>query len=353
MTPSPQPKPPPDFTAEALSKVDEIVERLEVVQTGWADGAFLEGHIQITVDGVYELPTDVREQILEHQKDKWIEDGFRDNVQLGVRKLSIIRETDEPIRDIAHRIVITAHAFRYLESKATNFEWLAGSSQNVLGKYFSDATQDHHAHAMPTPLSVGLSLFCEGGRKLVLVRRTKNKAAGGHIAGGKITNAVGENCAPIDCESSRGDKVHLSVFRTAARGLLEEMGLDRSQISVSLLHTLCWDKKMCDYKFFGLAISPLSDREVEYFWDRAPDKGESAKFKTGRLMVLDVETRAAATGVVADILRNKDEWSFEARQSTIMSLLQMHRINKDDLVAAAQAYDLKDKKESLTPSVGS
>lgn len=78
----------------------------------------------------------------------------------------------------------------------------------------------------PTPLSVGLSLFCEGGRLLVLARRTATPAAGGHLSAGQYYNAVGENCAPVDTQGESQGRPRLSVFRTATRGLLEEMGLE-------------------------------------------------------------------------------------------------------------------------------
>ena len=49
------------------------------------------------------------------------------------------------------------------------------------------------AQFFPNPLSVGLSLFCEGGDYLVLTKRTKLISSGGLIWGNQIYNAVGEN----------------------------------------------------------------------------------------------------------------------------------------------------------------
>ena len=156
-----------------LGQVQRLLGELEVFQTGWTDGVFQEDDIRITLEDAFELPTDIRSQVLEPLRGQWDEQGFHDGIQCGVRSLYVVRTSDEVLRDQPpHEVVISSHAYKYYEAKATNFRWNEGDRSAVLRAYAEGAHHEAHVSAFPTPLSAGLSLFCEDGRCLVLTRRT-------------------------------------------------------------------------------------------------------------------------------------------------------------------------------------
>lgn len=315
-----------------LRQVQRLLGRLEVIQMGWTEGAFQEDDIRITLDGRYSLPDDVRLSILEPSEGLWKQQGFRDNIQCGVHSFHIGRTTDEAVRSgPSHEILISSHTYRYYECKATNFEWFTnGKYREILRAYAEGAQHDAHASRFPTPLSVGLSLFCENGKSLILTHRTAMPGAGGHINPGSRFNAVGENCVPIDTLGELEGKMRLSIFRTAARGLLEEMGLDLRQVEggAPILHSLTWDPRMLDYKFFGYVVCALASEEVRVLWKHAADKSENRSIE-----VVDVCDRAAAIRLIKKMNDAEDAWSDEARLCTVMSLVHIGRISMDDLVA--------------------
>jgi len=316
----------------AYRDIGHLTGRLEIVQLGWSAGAFDETHVLIQLDGKYEIPDDVFTDILHPAHEEWMRQGFKDNLQCGVRDLQILRTTDNPLQSgPVHEIRILAHTYSYFESKATHFEWLSGCSHDLLAKYAANARHDAYAQKMPTPLSVGLSLFCEDGKTLILTSRTTSTGAGGHVAGGQYFNAVSENCAPIDAFGEVEGKMGLSIFRTATRGLLEEMGLDLRQVvgSKPVLHTLCWDKEILDYKFSGYVICPLAAEEVRDYWHHAPDKSENREF-----ISQDVNNREATIRLIQHMQKYRENWSDEARTCTLMSLLHMKHLTVSDLIAA-------------------
>lgn len=317
-----------------LGRVDQLLGRLEVIQTGWVGGAFREEDMQITLEGVYQLPEEIRLKVLEPSEAAWRKEGFRDNIQCGVRSLHIGRTTDDAAQtEPSHEILIAAHKYRYFECKATNFEWSSGGEhRELLSRYTVNARHDHHASEFPTPLSVGLSLFCEDGRSLVLTHRTAMPGAGGHISPGLYFNAVGENCVPIDTRGEFEGRTRFSIFRTATRGLLEEMGIDLRQVTGAepKLHSLTWDPDMLDYKFFGYVVCALAGEEVRALWRHAADKSESRSVE-----IVDVHDKAAAIRLVSKMSQDRDTWSDEARVCTIMSLVHVGRLSFDDLAAIA------------------
>jgi hypothetical protein len=313
-------------------QIQSLFGRLELVQDGWRRGTFHEDDIAITLEGVYSLPEDIRIKVLEPSRASWQQQGFKDGIQCGVKNIHIVRTTDEAVRsEPAHEIVIAAHSYRYFEAKATNLEWFV-SRPEPLRTYADNARHDAHAAMFPTPLSVGLSLFCEGGRFLVLTRRTATPGAGGHLSAGQFYNAVGENCAPIDSQGESHGQPRLSVFRTAARGLLEEMGLELRQVEqgVPTLHSLAWDSGILDYKFFGYVSCALAQEEIKAMWRQAPDKAENREIE-----FVDVHDTRAAVRLVTRMREAEDQWSDEARFGTIMSLVHVGRLSMKELVREA------------------
>lgn len=315
------------------AQIRALFGRLELVQDGWRQGEFDEHDILITLDGAYALPDDVRLKVLEPSRFAWESQGFKDGIQCGIKSIHIVRTTDETVRsEPAHEISIVAHSYRYFEAKATNLGWFEQGRPDLLRVYAADARHDAHAAMFPTPLSVGLSLFCEGGRFLVLTRRTANPAAGGHLSAGQYFNAVGENCAPVDTEGETEGRPRLSIFRTATRGLLEEMGLEMSQVDQvqPTLHSLAWDTGILDYKFFGYVTCALAQEEVRAMWRQASDRSESRE-----LVFVDVHDTLAATQLVDQMRETSEQWSDEARFGTIMSLVHVGRLSIKELAYAA------------------
>lgn len=310
-----------------------LLGRLELVQLGWRDGVFDEDDILITLDGEYSLPEDIRLKVLEPSRASWEAQGFKDSIQCGIKSIHVVRTTDDVLRSgPAHEIAITAHSYSFFEMKATNLEWFEEGQPELLRAYAQDARHDSHADMFPTPLSVGLSVFCEEGRFLVLTRRTATLAQGGHLNAGQYCNAVGENCAPADAQGESQGKPRLSIFRTATRGLLEEMGLELRQVeqAVPTLHSLAWDPGILDYKFFGYVSCALAQEEIRSLWRRASDKSENRE-----LEFVDVHDSKAAARLVAQMSEAVDQWSDEARFGTIMSLVSIGRLSMEEFARAA------------------
>ena len=179
----------------------------------------------------------------------------------------------------------------------------------------------------PNPLSVGLSLFCENGNCLVLTKRTKLPSSGGLLFGGSIYNAVGESVALVDVDGDYQGKTRLSIWRTAKRGLREEMGIDffGGKRESLVIHSLVWDNRMLDYKFFGHTINGMSRAEVRRLWTNAPDRHESWDIN-----FRDSSNREQCLKIIQDIIANREEWGSECILCTIRSLLHMKKISPED-----------------------
>jgi hypothetical protein len=180
----------------------------------------------------------------------------------------------------------------------------------------------------PTPLSVGLSLFCENGNCLVITRRTKLASSGGLWSGYTMFNAVGENVTSRDTYgidylgSSR-----LSPWITAKRGLREEMGIEFQAEKMSLvLHSFVWDNRILDYKFFGYVINALSRAQVRKTWNNAPDRHESWE-----IMFHDCGNNDLAIKIIKEILKYREEWASECILCTTLSMLHLRKITSTEL----------------------
>jgi hypothetical protein len=193
------------------------------------------------------------------------------------------------------------------------------------------STPDHPVAGFPTPCSVGLSVFCENGATLLLVRRSRSAGAGGYWEPGSVFNAVGENANLSDFTSSNRHANESSPSVIARRGLYQELGLSDTDISASdvRLHSFAWASDLLDFKFFGHVVTPLSYSEVQSRWREAPDRSET----TGaELIRWPVQSLAECRRVLTAIRDNPDRWSPEAIFSTVRSLVTLRRITINDVV---------------------
>jgi hypothetical protein len=217
--------------------------------------------------------------------------------------------------------------YRYFDFLATHRLLLFGNpqEQELLRQKVGEPDSLTPVPGFPTPLSVGLSLFCENGKYLVLTRRANLASNGGLWWGNSIFNAVGEN---MSLEKDRGGDyrgaARVSPWKTALRGLQEEIGLedkDCSGLDVHL-HSLVWDTRILDYKFFGYAVSPISRTELEQrCWTHASDRHENRE-----LFFVECRTRKQCVNIIRTIESHRNEWSSEAILCTILSLLHFKNI---------------------------
>jgi hypothetical protein len=248
-------------SAEALKKYKYLAHGFEIVQHGWENGFFREDQVILVDEGDFELSGEISKQIREPQRAKWLAEGKRDNQQFGIHDIQRIHEVEVPSVDMpSHSLIIKGHRYRYFDSMSTHFTYLNQWQgyeilRNLLRNYLRERGEEEISYEQPirifpSPLSVGLSLFCEKGNYIALTRRTKSSASGGHVAGGQIFNAVGENVNhekdvyPIDYSG----KTRISPWQTSVRGLWEEIGINHESTPGSQikLHSLIWDSRILD-----------------------------------------------------------------------------------------------------------
>jgi hypothetical protein len=331
-----------DESSKALERYQYLAHGIEVVQSGWEDGFFRDDQVILTLEGQFELPKVLVKEIREPQEDKWIEDGKRNNLQYGIRSLQVPRETETTVSGQPdHTIIVRGHTYSYFDSMSTHFTYLNESFGNEIlkqeiDKYLKDHNKDdidkqEPISILPTPLSIGISLFCEDGNCLVLTRRTSLSSSGGHVAAGRVFNAVGENVNhEQDISGSYKGKTCLSAWRTAKRGLFEEIGIEPTAIHpiTIQLHTFVWDRRILDYKMFGYAVVDLSRADIERAFVKAPDFTESKG-----IFFLETSNVYQCRDVVEKIIRERNNWSSEAIFCTLASLLVYNEKGRDKLSA--------------------
>lgn len=333
-----------DSINEAMQRLSHVVADFDVAQLAWNENGFRDDEMRLKFsEAAYALPKDVKSQIYDRNVERWGDLGFQNNEQIGVKEIACVRMSDSPTRDQpSHAAVGVVRPYSYFDSKATHFQWhdpeTAPNLRELLGRSFANAGHDSHAADMPTPLSVGLSIFCEGGRKVVIAKRTRSKPSGGHVRGGHLFNPVGENCHRNDLYSPDGKIYYLSCLRTAWRGLREEMGV--SDASGGLhghdikLHSLVWDKGICDFKVFGYVILDVAYESIVDMWRKASDKAENAE-----LIWQDIRSYSERRAVIKSMLENTavSEWSPEARHCTLYSILHAGLSSSAEVISIARA----------------
>lgn len=313
-------------------KYKNLASGLAVVQSGWQRREFSEDNVLIAVERAFQLPDDIVSRTRVPHQSEWEALHLEDNPQVGVFAIDAWRVSDNDLEK-SHELRLAAQTYRYFDFLATHRLLLFGNpeEQAFLSEKVGEPDALTPVLGFPTPLSVGLSLFCEDGKYLVLTRRTNLASNGGLWWGNSIFNAVGEN---MSLEKDRvGDYLgtaRVSPWKTAIRGLQEEIGLedkDCSGLDVHL-HSFVWDTRILDYKFFGYAVSPLSRTELEQrCWTHASDRHENRE-----LFFVECRTRKQCVNIIRTIESHRSEWSSEAILCTILSLLHLKNIPWERLI---------------------
>ncbi|MGH3769423.1 MAG: hypothetical protein ACRDS0_20200 [Pseudonocardiaceae bacterium] len=223
------------------------------------------------------------------------------------------------------------HRYDYFDFLATHMLRMRGTEEEraALDTLAGPASPTQLAAGFPTPCSVGLSVFCEGGTQLMLPRRTSDSGPGGLWEAGKIFNAVGENAALRDFAAANRRSHESTPDVIARRGLYEELGLSDHEIGAATLrlHSFAWASDWRDFKFFGYLTTSLSRSEVQDRWRNAPDRSETSGFELAAWPVGSAEECRALVSAVRD---NPEEWAPEAVFCTLRSLITLRRISIDD-----------------------
>jgi hypothetical protein len=309
-------------------KYKTISRGLEVIQTGWINNKFEEKEVIITIDGEFSL---IQMKILDEHHDEWEKSGIKNNVQIGILDLDPHRISDDVgTKEPTHELRIHGQTYKHFEFLSTHIILKSGPSEER--KFLENLINKPHylepTPIFPNPLSVGLSLFCENGNCLVLTKRTKLTSSGGMLWGGSIYNAVGENATLSDADGKFRGITKISIWNTAKRGLEEEMGIEflNSSKAEIVIHSLIWDKRILDYKFFGYLVNQMSRAEVYQSWMNASDRHESWE-----LIFNDVSSRDKCREIVESIVINNADWASECSLCTIRGLLNLRKISPKDL----------------------
>lgn len=257
-------------SAESWSRFEEIFCRLVLVQAGWdSNGCFVEGTVVFRLVGLPFTAEEEVEKIRALHESDWKTTGLTDDKQIGIKEFSVQRVSDNPSieRDgMAHRITLSVHEYRYFSFLATHMSRLRGSANEraILDTMAASAARERPVDGFPTPCSVGLAVIVEGGRRILLPRRSIEAGSGGAWEGGKIFNAAGENTSMRDFEAAHRSPGESTPEVVARRALCEEVGLRDSDIGSGRLriHSFAWAPDLLDFKFFGIFETSLTESEV-------------------------------------------------------------------------------------------
>ena len=291
-----------------------LVTEFDVVQAGWSGRCFSEEDAVITVEKDFSIgaPFDA---ICAANSLEWGSKDFKNNIQIGINAVN----PHHIYGDKTYLLLMQGHRFKYFEFLATN-RLLSHSDIDSLEMQAAARIAGNPDPAKPVPefanpVSVGLTLLCESGKCLALTRRSEKEASGGSWYAGLKFNAVGETVSPSDILAGILPGVSaVSPWNTARRALSEEIGFSTTDVQATevVLHSMVFDRRIRDYKFFGYAITKLTRREVYDRWLYAPDKNEAKK-----LFFWDVMSDPGRRLVVQNIIDERHDWTAEAVFSTL------------------------------------
>jgi hypothetical protein len=278
--------------------------------------------IDLTLAGMYELPATVRSEIRAKNSRQWRDRGAKDKANVGIKQLTI--DSDAPLR-----MSISAHVYRWFDFLATHKSALAESTPTCLSEYLLKAKPFVPVESFPNPLGLGLTVYCNSGKTVVVGVRSSPEDDVVGWYGGRLTNGVGENAVREDFTHSELKQLHvLSVL--GLRGLREELGLYKQHVASPgiTVHLLDWAKDVRDLKFFGDASTDLNEQEVRYRWEHhARDKD------TRELRFIDVSTKATAEDFWLAESERRRRWTPELRICLASSLLRRGLLSESVLNA--------------------
>src|SRR6185437_2853063 len=176
----------------AWSRIEALHPRLVLVQAGWGeDGCFPEGSVILHLVRPFALNDAATRAFRDTHHDEWAAAGFTNGEQVGIAAISNTRISDDPSSEIAgqaHLLTLSVHRYRFFEFLATHILRLAGTEEEraVLDRLAGTPRAEQPVQGFPTPCSVGLSVLCEEGTRLVLTRRSTALGAGGYWEAGSI-----------------------------------------------------------------------------------------------------------------------------------------------------------------------
>ncbi len=287
-----------------LSKINELINPLTIVQFG----KFTPGSIEIHVIGSKSPSEDVKKIIEAHKSDFESELGFYDNEIFGVTKILFekVREKEEP------HLEIYGYRVYYFEFLATNANI---KLRNDLNKNERDWLLSKTANYEPeipikefaNPLSVEVLLLCEGGKKVVLTKRSKTTVFRGGLIGPSVMETVSPNLS-----EGLNDIAQIDIFETIRRGIKEELGINKDELEDSIVILgLAFDKEVFDYKFIVLAETLLSEEEIKSRFNMGIPRD---RYENPELLIYDFPFP------IKNILNSKQKYSPEAVACLILSI---------------------------------
>jgi hypothetical protein len=306
-----------------------ITPCFELILHGWVDNIFEETEVEITIEKTFILENEIKEVInFEEKEKKWVINNLTNNELIGVSKIDAFRLT-ENLDNNLHKLHISAQKYSYFDFLSTGRIFFNGTSEDkksiqdfiIMDGYLPQPK-------FPNPLSVGLTVFCQKGTHIIFGKRSQNSSSGGDWAASKWFNAVGENANISDINGYYRGFSTISPWITAKRGLYEELGFAEEVSNSNIkLHSLIYDNRVLDYKFFGYFISDLSVEQVKQTW-----KEKSIDKEHTELQIVDVSTKKKCKELIKRIVEDRDNWAMECIFSTSRSLLFMGKLSIDELL---------------------
>lgn len=320
------------------NRIDDFCGGIVLALAGWdPEGSFPPHAVEMRLsEDDFQLTNPALISLRESNRSRWLEEGSRDDLQVGLKRYQALRIADDRRAEslgLAHALKLETHRYRHFDYRASHVLLANGNEAEraVVVGLVANANVDEPVAGFPTPCSVGLTLLCDEGAVLALTVRSESPASGGHLRGGLVFNAVGENATPDDFETGAGPAGTTSPDEVASRGLWEEVGISRSEQArgVIRLHSFAWDQAILDFKFFGYFLTSLSLGEVQHRRRSAPDRPES---KGLHLLTYPVATNRECRKLVETMAAERASWAPEALFSTLRTLTVLGRISLDECV---------------------
>jgi hypothetical protein len=156
---------------------------------------------------------------------------------------------------------------RYFEFLATNANLgssmrsdLAPAEKEWLTRQVESRSPDDPPPTLVNPLGIHVLLLIDGGRRMVLQRRSRKAA----FRGGLLFPSVGE-AVSVTLDEVPGDRRAIDVGKTVLRGLKEELGVDSGDVDETYFTSLVFDREVWKYDLTALAVTSLDESSLTAF----------------------------------------------------------------------------------------
>ena len=249
-------------------------------------------------------------EIIAKYSEKWSEElGYYNNYIFGATHIDSYRlgEKEEIFISIRGR-------------RAGYFEFLATNANVTLRKDL-DKNDDawirskilnydpfYPISEFANPLSVEVLLLCENETKAVMSTRSEKTV----FRGGKVGPSVMETVSPA-LEEKTILKTEINIFGVIRRGLKEELGIDSDEIEQVYLTSLAFDSEVLDYKFTAVAVTHLTQKEIENRFNLGFPKD---RWENKKINFIDYPPK------ILDVEKIKNDWLPEAIAAMIMAMAE-------------------------------